>query len=300
MADKNTVKANKTIKQHYVPQFYLKKFCNSNSKLYVYDKEKQNYFEATPKDICFEKNLYEYEENNSLLGGGKPILPNDIENIYADEEGKYSALLDTIINRMDEQINPNALILNSDEVDLLIDFVANLIIRHPKSMDENLTLDNYNDFCDVLNESGAETIISDVFNLLKLGEYEWLNKTIFKKYYLNSNNLKNNSFSIKPFIKNMSFVFLKSENSEFVTSNFPARIEITNDDIFDSIYFPLSPKYAVNFFSSKTSDRNRIRTIDNETTNKLNIWMALYSGNRFLISNKQANIKQIIKKLFNA
>lgn len=295
MADKNTVKANKTIKQHYVPQFYLKKFCNSNSKLYVYDKEKQNYFEATPKDICFEKNLYEYEENNSLLGGGKPILPNDIENIYADEEGKYSALLDTIINRMDEQINQNALILNSDEVDLLIDFVANLIIRHPKSMDENLTLDNYNDFCDVLNESGAETIISGIFNLLKLGEYEWLNKTIFKKYYLNSNNLENNSFSIKPFIKNMSFVFLKTENSEFVTSNFPARIEITNDDIFDSIYFPLSPKYAVNFFSSKTSDRNRIRTIDKETTNKLNIWMAVDSDNRFLISNKKENISIIVK-----
>lgn len=300
MADKNTVKANKTIKQHYVPQFYLKKFCNSNSKLYVYDKEKQNYFKATPKDICFEKNLYEYEENNSLLGGGKPILTNDIENIYAVEEGKYSALLDTIINRMDEQINQNALILNSDEVDLLIDFVANLIIRHPKSMDENLTLDNYNDFCDALNESGAEAIISGIFNLLKLGEYEWLNKTIFKKYYLNSNNLENNSFSIKPFLKNMSFVFLKSENSEFVTSNFPARIEIKNDDIFDSIYFPLSPKYAVNFFSSKTSDRNRIRTIDNKTTKKLNIWMAVNPDNRFLISNKQANIKQIIKKLFNA
>lgn len=297
MADKNTVKANKTIKQHYVPQFYLKKFCNSNSKLYVYDKEKQNYFKATPKDICFEKNLYEYEANNSLLGGGKPILPNDIENIYADEEGKYSALLDTIINRMDKQINQNALILNSDEVDLLIDFVANLIIRHPKSMDENLTLDNYNDFCDVLNESGAETIISGIFNLLKLGEYEWLNKTIFKKYYLNSNNLENNSFSIKPFIKNMSFVFLKTENSEFVTSNFPARIEVSNENIFESIYFPLSPKYAVNFFSSKTSDRNRIRAIDNETTKKLNIWMAVYSCNRLLISNKKENISKVLKKI---
>lgn len=296
MADKNTVKANKTIKQHYVPQFYLRKFCNSNSKLYVYDKEKQNYFTASPKDICFEKNLYEYEANNSLLCDGKPILPNDIENIYADKEGKYSSLLDTIINCMDKQINTNAIILNSDEVDLLIDFVANLIIRHPKSMDENLTLDNYNDFCSILNESGAEAIISDVFNLLKLGENEWLNKTIFKKYYLNSSELKNNYFSVKPFIENMSFVFLKSENSGFITSNFPVRIEISNDDIFNSIYFPLSPKYAVNFFSSKTSDRNRIRQIDKEMTKKLNIWMAMDLDNRFLISNKKENIAKVFKK----
>ena len=210
MADKNTVKANKTIKQHYVPQFYLKKFCNSNSKLYVYDKEKQNYFKATPKDICFEKNLYEYEANNSLLGGGKPILPNDIENIYADEEGKYSALLDTIINRMDEQINPNALILNSDEVDLLCSFVNNLLVRNPLSIKLVLTDDYYENFTNTLKKSGKDEVINDIFKLLGLGNPESLKKAIFKKIYLDTDKSKSKAFTLKPYIKEMSFVFLKS------------------------------------------------------------------------------------------
>ena len=297
MADKNTVKANKTITQHYVPQFYLKKFCNSNSKLYVYDKEKQNYFKATPKDICFEKNLYEYEANNSLLGGGKPILPNDIENIYADEEGKYSALLDTIINRMDEQINPNALILNSDEVDLLCSFVNNLLVRNPLSIKLVLTDDYYENSTNTLKKSGKDEVINDIFKLLGLGNPESLKKAIFKKIYLDTDKSKSKAFTLKPYIKEMSFVFLKSESESFITSSFPVRKAIMKDnqDYFDSLYFPLSPKYAINFFHDKTSDRNRIRTIDNEMTKKLNIWMAMDLDNRFLISNKKENISIIIK-----
>lgn len=297
MADKNTVKANKTIKQHYVPQFYLKKFCNSNSKLYVYDKEKQNYFKATPKDICFEKNLYEYEENNSLLGGGKPILTNDIENIYADEEGKYSALLDTIINRMDKQINPNALILKSNELDLLRSFVNNLLVRNPVSMKLFLTDEYYENFIKILKKNGDDEVINDIFKLLELGSPEGFEKAIFKKMYLNTNKSNCKVFTLKPYIEEMSFVFLKSESESFITSSFPVRKAIMKDnqDYFDSLYFPLSPKYAINFFHDKTSDRNRIRTIDKEMTNKLNIWMAMDLDNRFLISNKKENISIIVK-----
>lgn len=48
-----------TKKQHYVPQFYLNNFINENHKLNVYDRKKKCFFEASPKEICFENYLHE-------------------------------------------------------------------------------------------------------------------------------------------------------------------------------------------------------------------------------------------------
>lgn len=297
MADKKLVEDTKTKNQHYVPQFYLKKFCNSKSKLCVYDKINKKYIETIPKSICYEKYLYEYEANDSLMSNGKHIMPNDIEKIYADEEGKYSALLDTIINRMDKQINPNALILKSNELDLLRSFVNNLLVRNPVSMKLFLTDEYYENFIKILKKNGDDEVINDIFKLLELGSPEGFEKAIFKKMYLNTNKSNCKVFTLKPYIEEMSFVFLKSESESFITSSFPVRKAIMKDnqDYFDSLYFPLSPKYAINFFHDKTSDRNRIRTIDKEMTNKLNIWMAMDLDNRFLISNKKENISIIVK-----
>lgn len=298
MADKKLVEDTKTKNQHYVPQFYLKKFCNLKSKLCVFDKEKQQYFETIPKNICYEIYLYEYEANDSLMSNGKHIMPNDIENVYANEEGKYSALLNTIIDRMDKQINPNALILKSSELDLLSNFVNNLLVRNPVSMKLFLTEDFYKNFINILKENGDDEVINDMFKLLGLGSPEGFEKAIGKKMYLDTNKSNCKVFTLKPYIEEMSFVFLKSESESFITSNFPVRKEIMKDNqhYFDSLYFPLSPKYAINFFHDKTIDRNRLRTIDKEMTNKLNIWMTMDLDNRFLISNKKENISKVIKK----
>ena len=49
----------KTIKQHYVPQFYLRNFEDKRHKLYVYNRQKDKFIESRTKDICREKCLYE-------------------------------------------------------------------------------------------------------------------------------------------------------------------------------------------------------------------------------------------------
>ena len=82
----------KTIKQHYVPQFYLNNFINENQKLNVYDRKKKCFFEASPKEICFENYLHEtlWEDANPRLG--KYILPNQIEKSLSVQESTYSAI----------------------------------------------------------------------------------------------------------------------------------------------------------------------------------------------------------------
>lgn len=48
-----------TEKQHFVPVFYLNRFIGHNKKLCVYDRKHKRFFESSPKDLCYEKMLYE-------------------------------------------------------------------------------------------------------------------------------------------------------------------------------------------------------------------------------------------------
>ena len=96
-----------TKKQHYVPQFYLRNFTSDDNKLWVFDREKKEYYHSAPKDICFEKFLYEtpWEDANPKLG--KYVLENQIEDYFAEKEGEYSSLLRKIIGICKETKNRN-------------------------------------------------------------------------------------------------------------------------------------------------------------------------------------------------
>lgn len=291
--DFTLVEKTKTKKQHFVPQFYLKNFCNAQNKLCVYDKKDKKYFYSTSKDICYKNYLYEYDADDSLMSNGKHILPNDIENIYAKEEGNYSAFLKVLLKRLNAQINPNAIILNSSEISVLYDFINNLMIRHPNMMDRFLTDKDYSHFCNVIEESGTANVLKEIFDGMKLGSPEGFKRSVFKKIYLDSKGSNGKGVTFVPYLNEMSFVFLKSETEGFITSDYPIRMAIyEDDDCFDSLYFPLSPKYAINFFNCKTADRNRIRVIDSEMTNKLNVWMLVDEENRLIISNDRTSINQ--------
>lgn len=76
-----------TKRQHYIPQIYLNNFINENQKFNVYDRKKMCFFEASPKEICFENYLHEtfWEDENPRLG--KYVLPNHIEKIFLFKKG---------------------------------------------------------------------------------------------------------------------------------------------------------------------------------------------------------------------
>ena len=72
-------------RQHYVPQFYLKHFCNEDGKLWVYPKSKAGEpFSASPSNVAHERFYYSPEiEGVRLL---------DIERKFAECEGKAQAV----------------------------------------------------------------------------------------------------------------------------------------------------------------------------------------------------------------
>lgn len=290
----NLVEKTKTKRQHYVPQFLLRKFCDENGKISVYDKKNKKIFKTLPKDICFKDYLYEYETIDCKLSNGKHILPNDIENIYAKEEGEYSRLLDGIINKLKILNNSNALILTSNEIALLYDFMNNLIVRHPNSMGFFLSEESYQNFIDDFD--GSE-MIDKIFSALDLGKTDGFKRAIYKKSYLNTKEYKDKGVNYTDYFKDMSFVFLEAEEDEFITGDFPIRYEIPDDDnqeYFKSLYFPISPKYAINFFHEKTVDRNRIRKVDKDLVLKINLFNLFNDESRFIIASNKQNIEKIL------
>jgi hypothetical protein len=76
---------NGPIKHHYVPQFVLRRFCNSQNKLHAFNKTSNRIRQISPKQVCYEKELYTliHRDDKSY----------EIENFYSQLESKYAELL---------------------------------------------------------------------------------------------------------------------------------------------------------------------------------------------------------------
>ncbi|OKZ66735.1 MAG: hypothetical protein BHV88_15820 [Clostridiales bacterium 41_12_two_minus] len=99
--------------QHYVPQFYLKSFCDKSGKLTAFCPKQNEFKKIAPNNICFEKNLYETPAKDCDDALGSYINCNDIEDIYGKYESDFATLLRKILAVCSEQ-NKDALILHSD------------------------------------------------------------------------------------------------------------------------------------------------------------------------------------------
>lgn len=78
--------SNDHIKQHYIPQFIIRKFCKSDGKLYYYNKKNKSIVVKSPNEIFEEKNLYKYKF-------GSKNDPNIIEKDLAEFERVASEII---------------------------------------------------------------------------------------------------------------------------------------------------------------------------------------------------------------
>lgn len=123
--------ANLTKRQHYVPQFYLKNFCDSTGFLWGWDKLKKGIFKCATKDICQSAFLYENELKNANPKCGKFILPNSIENTLANMEGEFSTCISQVLQICRNPANRDVLICSSKQKQILTKFAINMMLRNP-------------------------------------------------------------------------------------------------------------------------------------------------------------------------
>ena len=259
-----------TEKEHYVPQFYLRSFTNSEGKIETYDSAQKRFFSAYPKDLCFEKNTYEtpFEEANEKLGGF--VTRNDIEKIYSMYEYRFSKLLKVISQRCVPAQNKNALILSSEEKDTLCKFVVNLLVRNPISM-EQLRVDQLDD--DFMT-SDFFISLRDTLDEMNLGGAKSVCIAAQKKAMITAEFEESiPDYSAKK-LREINFTFYYSKDGGFITSDNPVCYgtdrHLSDEDA--CLYLAITPNVAVIFGNYKNSKlyRNRMVSIEQKIVELLN------------------------------
>jgi len=108
--------ASKPKLHHYVPQFYLRQWCDADGKLVVYPVDGGKPFRTNPKNVAAECGLY------TPIPGVEDVR-HDHEQWFAGWEGIYSNKWPDIFDRAE----------NPDTRHNLARFLATLLLRHPTS-----------------------------------------------------------------------------------------------------------------------------------------------------------------------
>lgn len=285
------------IKQHYVPQFYLKFFCDESNKLTAFCPKQNEFKKIAPNNICFEKNLYETPAKDCNDALGSYINCNDIEDIYGKYESDFATLLRTISAVCSEQ-NKDALILHSDEKKMLFRFIVNMLIRNPVSMQE-MEIDTLSN---EIKSSDFYTGMDFVLNEMGIGGTESIFTAAQKKAHLTFEFNEEQENRLMEELSSMNFSFFRSQSGEFITSDHP--VCYGNDSYIKAenstcIYMALSPHIAVLFGNYKNlkSARNRMISIPEDIVNKFN--QSILKNKHYchwIIARSQRAIEKAIKE----
>ncbi|MEM8588082.1 MAG: DUF4238 domain-containing protein [Pseudomonadota bacterium] len=84
---------NSPARHHYIPRMLLKRFVNSQNRLFAYNKSDQssNIIEATPENLFVKKNFYNFVKED-----GEVI--SDLEEAFSEIESKADPIIDTIVS----------------------------------------------------------------------------------------------------------------------------------------------------------------------------------------------------------
>lgn len=81
--------------QHYVPQFYLRNFCNEHGRIHVYDKKSGKSYETAPRNVAGERYFYDCEDLAEILGDKQGV-----EKYLSAQEGLISGYLNKLVDRL--------------------------------------------------------------------------------------------------------------------------------------------------------------------------------------------------------
>ena len=283
-----------TVKEHYVPQFYLNKFTDDNGLLHVYDSNQKKFYTQKPKNICFEKNLYETEWQDANPKLGKFVLNNYIENVFCRYESEFSMLLKKIIAICTSTQNPNALILHGKERYLLFRFVVNLMVRNPLNMD-SLAL---SEIPKEIKDSDEMSLLRDIMCKMGLGGADSIFLAAQKKVMLTDEIEGSFPQVYAEYLKEVSFYFFYTPNNGFITSDMPVCLgKDSTISVEDKtcLYIALSPKIAVLFgnYNLPQIRKNRMIKIESEIADSFNLQIIKHHN---YINTLIGNSRELIEK----
>ncbi len=198
--------------QHYVPQFYLNNFTDNKGLLHIYDYKHNRYFTQIPRNMCFEKNLYETEWQDANPKLGKYVLPNNIEDIFCAYEGQFAKLLKIIQKVCIPQQNPRALILHTAEKTILFKFLINLLVRNPV----NMSAMGIDKLSDDLKNNDEILIYKEIMDKMGFGGGDSIVLASQKKVMLTDEFKGGYMEYFFDMIKNINYTFYYAKSGEYI------------------------------------------------------------------------------------
>jgi hypothetical protein len=112
--DKKESQVQRTKRQHYVPQFYLRQFCPDGKGLFVFDKTTRRRFQASFSDIALEKEFYDMPgEVVAKACPGQNVDLQFVEKSFSKMEGWARPMFDELLETVDRKgVIPRKLRLN--------------------------------------------------------------------------------------------------------------------------------------------------------------------------------------------
>lgn len=277
MKEYNYKRGEKTKRNHYIPQVYLRYFQNGKSIIKCYDKVKNKTFELNPNGIAFENHLYTAEDDKGI---------KSYEEFYTEKvDNKYNGIMERIKKSQTcyAIIKPLG---NSNLKKDISNFITNQVLRLPTTI--YMYKDDYNEFLDYLKQKVKDSVIDNN----KLEEYEkyiekYRSDYKYKNEMLNILTKSKNINIISNIIANNTWILLKNESdtlfctsdSPIVTYNTMNNLLMKNgfgrDDVI--IGFPLSKEYYIIIYTD-----NHIKEID---------------GKCFILNNESAGKIEFLNNL---
>lgn len=243
----------KTIRNHTVPQVYLRFFeSNTPNTIFIYDKKNNNTFSTGLSGVAAENKLY--------------VIDNKDYNIHYSWENYYKKQVDDTIKSVFNEILSNVECvanikplynhkLRSDIINIILHQTNRIRPRiyshykeYPKEMDEL-----FND-SELINKYGYDNI-EKIKSSLK-------EESIYKDLTLSSlNNVSRNPKAINALLNKTWTIFCNYTNTDFITSDNPVviydyknkytGIENGLDTQTTLISYPISPKYMIVIFPNE-------------------------------------------------
>ena len=246
---------NPTIKEHYIPQFYLKQFSPDGKRIYQYDvdadskqkfhngiKSKKKYSNLVPiRSICYENNLYELKDD---LGNIK--YSNIIEKGLSIYEGEFAEIFRSIISKAQNERNfyTNSF-LTRKEKEWLILFLSTTVLRKPKYI-----------------KFAQETSVK--LNENKLTEMTARNAGLLSSLPMYKNINAKDETTLNAFMllfSNMTFQICYAKKEVLLTSDNPVALFPSREyRMYDEVIIPISPQIAIYMtpFDNNCRCRNKL------------------------------------------
>lgn len=269
-----------TVKQHYVPQVYLRGFSQDKKRIYRYDLK--TYIQtSTPvpiSSVCFQKNMYEFTDSKC-----KTLGVNYMEKCLCEFEANFSQHLNVLKSHIDHRPDNNAFFIdNSNENTFWVAYTAIQMLRNPLVL--STALECSEEFLE--GELDAEELktISILLCLPFLKDLIGKEDSPFM-YLINS-------------IKNLSIAIGIDKNDRIFTSDNPVYCYGADLISIEKIIFPLSSNIVLFFLSDEyinTFNKTLIFDLTDYEINEINLSIS-YAAQSCILSKfilKESEIKQI-------